>query len=63
MSGGNHDPAAGHETGGHGHSGEAGHSHLPGAGADRRYLLIALILLAAFMLAEVIVAVRSGSLA
>src|SRR5579863_10097708 len=47
---------------GHGHA-AGGHSHLPGAGADRRYLLIALGLLAAFMLAEVIVAVTSGSLA
>ena len=45
-----------------GHSG-GGHSHLPGAGADRRYLLIALGLLAAFMLAEVITAILSGSLA
>lgn len=36
---------------------------MPGAGADRRYLLIALGLLAAFMLGEVIVAVLSGSLA
>jgi cobalt-zinc-cadmium efflux system protein len=45
----------------HGHGG--GHSHFPGAGADRRYLLIALGLLAAFVAAEVIVAVLSGSLA
>lgn len=43
----------------HGH----GHSHGPGADADRRYLLIALMLLAAFMVAEVITAVLSGSLA
>jgi cobalt-zinc-cadmium efflux system protein len=41
----------------------AGHSHAPGAGADRRYLLIALALLAAFMAGEVITAVISGSLA
>jgi cobalt-zinc-cadmium efflux system protein len=47
---------------GRGHA-DGGHSHLPGAGADRRYLLIALGLLAAFMLAEVITAVLSGSLA
>ena len=40
-----------------------GHSHAPGAGADKRYLLIALCLLAAFMLGEVITAVLSGSLA
>jgi cobalt-zinc-cadmium efflux system protein len=44
----------------HGH---AGHAHGVHADADRRYLLIALLLLAAFMLAEVIVAVLSGSLA
>jgi len=31
----------------HRHGGEAGHSHLPGADADRRYLLVALVLLAA----------------
>ena len=48
--------------GDHGHH-DAGHSHMPGAGADRRYLLAALGLLAAFMLGEVIVAVLSGSLA
>lgn len=40
-----------------------GHDHGPGAGSDRRYLLTALALLAAFMIAEVIVAVISGSLA
>jgi cobalt-zinc-cadmium efflux system protein len=42
---------------------EHGHDHGPGANSDRRYLLIALTLLAAFMVAEVIVAVLSGSLA
>src|SRR5215471_18392707 len=41
----------------------AGHAHGVSSDADRRYLLIALVLLAAFMLAEVIVAVLSGSLA
>jgi cobalt-zinc-cadmium efflux system protein len=46
----------------HGH-GDGGHSHGVSADADRRYLLIALGLLAAFMLGEVIVAVVSGSLA
>jgi cobalt-zinc-cadmium efflux system protein len=40
-----------------------GHAHGPGAGSDRRYLLTALALLAAFMLAEVITAILSGSLA
>jgi cobalt-zinc-cadmium efflux system protein len=39
------------------------HAHDPGAGSDRRYLLIALVLLAAFMVAEVITALLSGSLA
>jgi cobalt-zinc-cadmium efflux system protein len=48
-----------HRDGGHAH----GHSHAPGAGADKRYLLITLALLTAFMLGEVIVAVISGSLA
>ncbi len=47
----------------HAHAARAGHAHGPGAGSDRRYLLIALVLLAAFMLAEVITAVISGSLA
>ena len=41
----------------------ADHAHGVNADPDRRYLLIALLLLAAFMLAEVIVAVLSGSLA
>src|ERR1700761_1561747 len=53
-------PARGHEQG-HGH--ERGHEHGPSADSDRRYLLTALALLAAFMVAEVIVAVLSGSLA
>jgi cobalt-zinc-cadmium efflux system protein len=39
------------------------HAHGPGAGSDRRSLLTALALLAAFMIAEVTVAVISGSLA
>ena len=51
-------PAHGRE---HGH--EHGHEHGPSARSDRRYLLTALVLLAAFMVAEVIVAVLSGSLA
>jgi cobalt-zinc-cadmium efflux system protein len=41
----------------------ADHAHGVSADADRRYLLIALLLLAAFMLAEVVVALVSGSLA
>jgi cobalt-zinc-cadmium efflux system protein len=39
------------------------HAHGPGAGSDRRYLLTALALLSAFMVAEVITAFLSGSLA
>ena len=39
------------------------HAHGPGPNSDRRYLLTALALLAAFMVAEVIVALLSGSLA
>src|SRR5689334_2429843 len=46
-----------------GGGGGGGHSHRPGPGADARYLVVALALLAAFMAAEVIVAVLSGSLA
>jgi cobalt-zinc-cadmium efflux system protein len=42
---------------------EHSHAHGPGAGSDRRYLLTALVLLAAFMVGEVITAVLSGSLA
>ena len=57
-----HQEPAGPRHDHHGH-GDGGHAHIPGPGADRRHLLIALLLLAAFMLAEVIVAVLSGSLA
>jgi cobalt-zinc-cadmium efflux system protein len=39
------------------------HQHGPGPGSGRGHLLVALALLAAFMLAEVITALRSGSLA
>ncbi len=58
---------AGHHDGHHdGHRGGdqgGGHQHGIGAGADRRYLLIALVLLVGFMATEVVVAVLSGSLA
>ena len=47
----------------HAHDGGSGHAHGLDADADRRYLLAVLGLLAAFMTAEVIVAVASGSLA
>lgn len=46
-----------HAEGGH------GHSHGVDPGADRRYLWVALLLLLGFMVAEVVVAVLSGSLA
>ena len=52
--------SAGHA---HGHHAHGDHAHGVSADADRRYLLIALVLLAAFMLGEVIVALLSGSLA
>jgi cobalt-zinc-cadmium efflux system protein len=48
---------------GAGHAGHAGHSHGPDTSADRRYLVTALVLLAVFMLGEVVTAVLSGSLA
>jgi cobalt-zinc-cadmium efflux system protein len=74
MSPASHPPApgckgtgpGGHEgrgAGGRGHAHGPGHTHGPGSGADARYLVTALLLLAAFMLAEIIVAVLSGSLA
>jgi cobalt-zinc-cadmium efflux system protein len=45
------------------HGGGHGHEHRIGPDADRRYLITALILLVAFMITEVVVAVASGSLA
>ena len=41
----------------------AGHHHSASADADQRYLVIALALIVAFLVAEVVVAVTSGSLA
>jgi cobalt-zinc-cadmium efflux system protein len=41
----------------------AGHSHGPSAGADRRWLTIALALIAGFMAVEVVAGVLAGSLA
>ena len=57
---GGHDKQDGHDE--HGHAG-GGHQHGVAADADRRYLLIALVLLVGFMATEVVVAVVSGSLA
>jgi cobalt-zinc-cadmium efflux system protein len=48
-----------HDGGGHGHS----HSHAPSADADRRWLSIALALIAGFMLVEVVVGLIASSLA
>ena len=45
------------------HATSHAHQHGPGPGAGRGHLLVALALLAAFMLAEVITALLSGSLA
>ncbi len=55
-----HEQQAAHD--GHGHGGHA-HSHAPSADADRRYLSAALALLVLYMLAEVVVAFATGSLA
>ncbi|MEU3339289.1 cation diffusion facilitator family transporter [Streptomyces sp. NPDC002144] len=55
-----HGPGHDHEAGGHGHG---GHSHGVSADADRRWLGIALTLIAAFMAVEVVVGVIAGSLA
>ncbi|MGI8868909.1 MAG: cation diffusion facilitator family transporter [Mycobacteriales bacterium] len=48
---------------GAGHEHGSGHEHGIGPNADRRYLIIALALLVAFMITEVAVAFASGSLA
>ncbi|MET9908726.1 cation diffusion facilitator family transporter [Streptomyces sp. NPDC006476] len=55
-----HGPGHDHEASGHGHG---GHSHGVSADADRRWLGIALTLIAAFMAVEVVVGVIAGSLA
>jgi len=54
---------SGHGAGRDGEGGAEGHEHGISQDADRRYLLTALALLSGFMVAEVIVAVLSGSLA
>ena len=66
TTGRNHDLGHGDEhDSDHGQAahGKRSHQHGVGTDADRRYLIIALILLAAFMLFEVVVAVMAGSLA
>jgi cobalt-zinc-cadmium efflux system protein len=52
-----------HDHDDHGHGGRAGHSHGVSADADRRYLVAALSLIAAFMVGEVIVGLLAHSLA
>ncbi|MDA0168146.1 cation diffusion facilitator family transporter [Solirubrobacter taibaiensis] len=48
----------------HGHDhGHHGHSHAPSADADRRWLTIALLLIVAFMVVEVVVGLIASSLA
>jgi cobalt-zinc-cadmium efflux system protein len=49
----------------HSHAGHAGHSHshAPSAGADRRWLTVALALIAGFMGVEVVAGLLAGSLA
>jgi cobalt-zinc-cadmium efflux system protein len=54
-----HSHGSGH---GHDHS-HAGHSHAPSAGADRRWLRVALVLIAGFMVVEVVAGLLAGSLA
>ncbi|MBW3607030.1 MAG: cation diffusion facilitator family transporter [Actinobacteria bacterium] len=51
----------GHEHA-HDHSG-AGHAHAPSAGADRRWLAVALALIVGFMAVEVVAGLLAGSLA
>ncbi|RKQ87183.1 cobalt-zinc-cadmium efflux system protein [Solirubrobacter pauli] len=48
---------------GHDHGDGHGHSHAPSADADRRWLSIALALIAGFMLVEVVVGIIASSLA
>ena len=48
----------------HGHDhGHHGHSHAPSADADRRWLTIALLMIVAFMVVEVVVGLIASSLA
>lgn len=57
-----HDHA--HPDAGHDHDhGHAGHTHAPSAGADRRWLTVALALIAGFMGVEIVAGLLAGSLA
>ena len=51
-----------HAHDGHEHAG-AGHTHAPSASADRRWLAVALALIAGFMAVEVVAGLLAGSLA
>jgi cobalt-zinc-cadmium efflux system protein len=55
--------SAHHDHGPGGHAGHAGHAHGVAADADRRWLAIALTLIASFMAAEVVIGVLAQSLA
>ncbi|MEU1528857.1 cation diffusion facilitator family transporter [Streptomyces fagopyri] len=64
MSDHGHDHGSGHtQRHEHGSGSHGGHSHGVSAGADRRWLAIALTLITAFMAVEVVVGVLAGSLA
>ena len=59
-------PGHTHSHGGHDHAHDhaaAGHAHAPSAGADRRWLTVALALIAGFMAVEVVAGLLAGSLA
>jgi cobalt-zinc-cadmium efflux system protein len=62
MSRADTDPRPGHGHAGHDH-GLGGHGHAPSAGADRRYIWFALVLLSVFLVIEVILGIRAQSLA
>ncbi len=53
----------GHDHGHDGHDHGAGHSHVIAADADRRWLTVALVLIAGFMAVEVVAGLLAGSLA
>jgi len=57
-----HDHEHHHDGHDHGH-GHAGHTHAPSADADRRWLTVALVLIAGFMGVEVVAGLVAGSLA
>ncbi|WP_241004469.1 cation diffusion facilitator family transporter [Conexibacter sp. SYSU D00693] len=52
-----------HDHDGHAHDGHGHHHHAPGPDADRRWLTVALVLIASFMAAEVVAGLLADSLA